>query len=156
MPKSSATKRWTTFQFRLADGMLPVVGSAALPLVWGTRSNACALGEAVDPRAGSSRTYQYSRSRGVGAGIIRQRKSLASISHSWRNLSTPVAPVNNPSRPMAWANQILPNLPLIPAFFVLALVELASRKAQGQRFSAIVGEDLYTDMPRMSCIEPSV
>ena len=51
------------------------------PMVWGSRSSACAGAAAVQPWASSRVAYYRSHSRGVGSRIIRRRKSLTPICH---------------------------------------------------------------------------
>ena len=64
------------------------------PMVSGFRSNGSAVAESVHPWANSSMAYH--RSRGVGATIIRRRKSLASICHCSRNRSISLTPITDP------------------------------------------------------------
>ena len=92
-------------------------------MVWGSRSNASAVDEAVQPCASSSMAYHRSRSLGVGARIIRRRKALASICHCSRNRSISLTPITIPSQLPRPANPVpSTNLPHDSAHFTLALV----------------------------------
>ena len=65
----------------------------------------------------------YHRSRGVGARIIRRRKSLAFICHCSRNPSISLTLITNPSLTTRKANPVPPpNLSYVSAYFTLALV----------------------------------
>ena len=65
-------------------------------MVWGSRSIAFAVADAVQPWAGSKMAYHRSRSLGVGARIIRRRRSLTLICHCSRNRSISLTPITNP------------------------------------------------------------
>ena len=58
-------------------------------MVWESRSSALAVSDAVQPWAKSSMAYHRSRSRGVGASIIRRHKSLTPICHCSRERYLP-------------------------------------------------------------------
>ena len=93
------------------------------PMVCGSRSKASAVADAVHPWASSSMAYHLSRSRGVGARIIRRRKSWASICHCSRYRSMSLAPITNPSSTYATSYpSLFTNLPYPSAHFTLALV----------------------------------
>ena len=70
--------------------------AAQRPTVWGSRSSTSAVAAAVQPWARSSMAYHRSRSRGVGARIIRRRKSLTPICHCSRDRSISLTPIINP------------------------------------------------------------
>ena len=63
------------------------------PMVCGSRSRASAVAAAVQPWASSSMAYQRSRSRGVGARIIRLRKSFTPICHCSKERSISLTPI---------------------------------------------------------------
>ena len=71
---------------------------AHLPMVCGSRSSSSAVAPAVKPWAISRMAYHLSRSRGVGARIIRRRRSLTPICHCSRDRSISLTPIINPSR----------------------------------------------------------
>ena len=58
--------------------------------------------------------YHRSRSRGVGARIIRRLKSLTSICHCSRDLSISLTPIINPSQLSTPANQVPSQIYPIP------------------------------------------
>ena len=91
-------------------------------MVWGSRSNASAVVEAVQPWASISMAYHRSRSRGVGATIIRRRKSLGSICHCSRNRSISLTPITDPSLLRESYSNSSTTLPHASAHFTLALV----------------------------------
>ena len=66
-------------------------------LWYGARSSASAVATAVQPRASIQRAYQRARARGVGAKIIRWRRSLTPICHCSRDRSISLTPILNPS-----------------------------------------------------------
>ena len=78
--------------------------AAHLPMVWGSRSSAAA----VQPWVSSKMAYHRSRSRGVGARIIRRRRSLTPICHCSRNRSISLAPITIPSPTPGQANPVPP------------------------------------------------
>ena len=72
--------------------------AAHRPMVWGSLSSASAVAEAVQPWASSQIACHLSRSRGVGARIVRRCKSLILICHCSRNRSISLTPIINPSQ----------------------------------------------------------
>ena len=64
----------------------------------GSLARASAVAAAVQPCASSRMAYHRSRSRGVGARIIRRRKSLTPICHCSRERSISLTPITNPSQ----------------------------------------------------------
>ena len=66
------------------------------PMVCGSRSRASAVADAVQPWASNQTACQRSRSRGVGASIIRRCRSLAFISHCSRDWSISLTPIATP------------------------------------------------------------
>ena len=91
-------------------------------MVWGSRSNASAVVEAVQPWASINMAHHRSRSRGVGATIIRRRKSLASSCHCSRNHSISLTPITDPSLLKESQSSSSTTLPHASAHFTLALV----------------------------------
>ena len=79
-----------------ASGPPPPKAAAHRPMVWKSRSSALAVSDAVQPWASSNMAYHRSRSRGVGARIIRRRKSLTPICHFSRNRSISLTPITSP------------------------------------------------------------
>ena len=68
-----------------AVGPLSLKAATHVPMAWGSRSNASATANAVQPWAKSQRPCHRSRSRGVGARYIRSRTSPTSSCHRSRS-----------------------------------------------------------------------
>ena len=118
------------------------------PMVSGSRSSESAVAAAVQPCVSNKMAYHRSRSRGVGARIIRRRKALASICHCSRNRSISLTPITNPSQLPKPANSVLlTNLPLAPAHFTLALVWKGGKR----RSSGAAGPSCNQDQ-KDSCV----
>ena len=88
-------------------------------MVCGSRSKASAVAAAVHPWASSSMAYHLSRSRGVGARIIRRRKSGAFICHCSRDRSISLAPITNPTSTLRQANPVASQSTPCPCAFHL-------------------------------------
>ena len=77
----------------------------------------------IQPFAGGRTAYGRSRFPGVGAGIVRRRRALASIRHGSRDRSISLMLFTNPSQFPGPTNPVFPtNLPHASAHFTLALV----------------------------------
>ena len=84
-------------------------------MVCGSRSKASAVADAVQPWASSSMAYHLFRSLGVGARIIRRRKSLAFICRYSRYPSMSLPPITNPSL------TTLKAIPVTPPIYPMSL-----------------------------------
>ena len=91
-------------------------------MVCGSRFNASARATAVQPWASNSTAYQRSRSRDVGARIIRRCTSWASISHCSRDRSISLTLITNPFNSWDQLASYFTNLTYLSAHFTLALV----------------------------------
>ena len=88
--------------------------AAQRPMVWGSRSKASAVAAAVQPWASSSIAYHLSRSLGVGAKIIRRRRSLVPISHCSKDRSISLTPIITPHETQRSSNPITSPIYPIP------------------------------------------
>ena len=77
-------------------------------MVWGSHSRASAVAEAVHPWSKSHRAYPVPAPGSVAAGIVRRRKTLASICHCWRNRPISLTPITNSSLIPGQANPFPP------------------------------------------------
>ena len=84
--------------------------AAHRPMVCGSRSSAAAVAAALQPWASNKMAYHRSRSRGVGARIIRRRKSLTSICHCSKDRSISLTLIIYPPPTTAHSGPVPPQI----------------------------------------------